>query len=252
MTGCNDVDNSPTMPNNARIIDLSNAKTTFDEAISTTDTILAKDTQATLTINDILDQIYTLRKNSGQDPAARASFDQSLYCLVGSATEVGEEVIDKLGNVTGSGTVTFDSCEIESNVVLNGTVFFDYSWRASGEQINNLSGNIAITRLETKVTVHLNEIAISEETNIKNGSYIINPYQYAYDSGSDGFIVQTGREIRGFDFACGPVAGTIIINGGGGTQLKATYLGNSSLILEVNIDNGIFTEVSGSPFFCGW
>ena len=264
MTGCNsEEDSAPVMPDHARVIDLSNAKSTYDEALNSSDTILEKDSQITASISDIIEVIAPGGKSSEQDLAARATFDDSIVCITGSAIKDEVVVIDDLGNITGgSGTVEFKSCVIDANVMLNGSISFKYSLIVSAEltsvysapggtKISKLIGNIIVTQLDTGLDSQLNEIEISEETNVDTDAYVIKIFQYAYDSGTDGFTVQLANEIGGFNYECGPASGIIIINGGGGTRLRATYNGDSSLTLEVNIDNGVYTLVPGSPFYCG-
>ena len=241
MTGCNsEEDSAPAMPDHARIIDLSNAKSTYDEALSATDTIFEKDSETTLTINDI-------------------------YCNTGSAIvdidiDENDQGEDEQGDgtivvpVNVSGAVTFYECVTDDYVELNGIAVFNTSLIVTdyGDiRSNYLSAGISITPLNTGLETQLNEIEILEETNIDTGAYVIKVYQYAYDSGNDGFTVQLANEISGSNYSCGPASGVIIINGGGGTRLRATYNSNSSLTLEVNIDNGVYTLVPGSPFHCG-
>ena len=153
-----------------------------------------------------------------------------------------------------SGAVTFYECVTDDYVELNGIAVFNSSLIVTdyGDiRSNYLSGDISITPLDTVLETQLNEIEILEETNIDTGAYVIKFYQYAYDSGTDGFTVQIANEISGSNYSCAPASGVIIINGGGGTRLRATYNGDCSLTLEVNIDNGVYTLVPGSPFYCG-
>jgi len=248
--GCNLEDNGPAIPENAITLDSSNAKPTFDEAISALDILFSNNIQASTSNKSILNQIRENRKNSGQDIVARATFNNNILCITGSATEIGSEKGDGKGNGSGSGELTFYNCELISGIVINGTITFEYNWQSDGDWDENFGGNISITETANNITTQLSSIHVAEKGNTPDKSYAITAYQFTYDPGSEGFAVQVGTTITGNTIDCGPISGAIMINGSSGTRIRATFNNDTSLKIELSTGNGIFTEIASSPFSC--
>ena len=251
ITGCNIDDNGPAIPENAIDLKSSNAKSAFDEAITAADVLFTSNIQSTSASKNVLKQIRETRKNSGQDLVAKATFYNNLLCLSGSGVETGDEQDDGNGNGSGSGIVTFDSCEIEAGIIIDGVLSFEYKWQSNGYWEDRLSGDITITKTDNNMVLQLSSLVIAERGNTVSGDYIISAYQFTYDPGSEGFSAQIGETISGNSTSCGPTSGALMINGGNGSRVRATFNTDTSLTLEVKTNsNSTFTQVPGNPFSC--
>lgn len=246
-------------PPNAIVLDETNAKTTAEAAIGTTEMLLSKDTSQTASagniIGQVLDQIRDNKRNSGVDLVAGIAYNDTWNCTTYADATAGDpNTITEKGNYTDnetggsdSGTVTFVSCDF-SGIILDGKISYNGSWsNIDGRYTDNASGNLTMTT--GGQTIALKSFSFKETGNDFNGDYITSVMQYIFDPGTDGFAVKTTTPLEGNWFTgCGyPTAGVILISGGDNTYVRATFGAGGILTIEADTGDGVFTEVTGSP-----